>query len=90
MTRPSSFAYPMPVSVVLAATRANEIERRLMARYRKRPLEVEAYQTDEAVQVETPDEVMLASAGDYIITEDSGDTYPCTAEIFEKTYERVE
>ena len=59
-------------------------------KYRKKPVVVEAYQTDRQMQIPTLEGVMTASPGDYIITGVHGEQYPCKPEIFEKTYEAVE
>lgn len=42
------------------------------------------------VDIETLEGVMRASPGDYIIRGVNGEIYPCKADIFEKTYEKVE
>ena len=56
-------------------------------KYRKKPVVVEAFVTDEPMDIETLEGVMHASAGDYIITGVNGEKYPCKPDIFEKTYE---
>jgi hypothetical protein len=58
--------------------------------FRKKPVVVEAYQTDVEVQIETLEGVMTASPGDWIITGVKGEQYPCKPDIFEATYEPVE
>ena len=58
-------------------------------KYRKKPIIVEAYQTDVELDIETLEGVMHASVGDYIITGVNGEKYPCKPDIFEKTYELV-
>lgn len=40
--------------------------------------------------IETLEGSMHANVGDYIIRGVNGEIYPCKADIFEKTYERVE
>jgi hypothetical protein len=60
-----------------------------MAKYRKKPVVVDAYQTNIEVDIETLEGVMHASVGDYIITGVNGEKYPCKPDIFEKTYEPV-
>lgn len=60
-----------------------------MAKYRKKPVVIEAYQTDREVDIETLEGTMHASIGDYIITGVNGEQYPCKPDIFEKTYEPV-
>lgn len=57
--------------------------------YRKKPVIVQAYQTDEEMLIPTLEGDMKASVGDYIITGVNGEQYPCKPDIFEKTYEPV-
>lgn len=56
-------------------------------KYRKKPVVVEAYQTDKELDIETLEGTMHASVGDYIITGINGEQYPCKPDIFAKTYE---
>ena len=58
-------------------------------KYRKKPVVIEAYQTDKPMDIETLEGTMHASQGDYIITGVNGEQYPCKPDIFEKTYEEV-
>jgi hypothetical protein len=44
---------------------------------------------DIILQIKTPEGIMLARIGDYIIKGVRGELYPCRADIFEETYERV-
>lgn len=61
-----------------------------MAKYRKKPVEVEAVGPIEEVEyIETLEGVMKADVGDYIITGVKGERYPCKPDIFEATYEPV-
>lgn len=91
-----------------------------MAKYRKKPVVIDAFQLNERGLIEedwfwdavtrcdiitlhfgkhdpepamckirTLEGVMTANAGDYIIRGVNGEIYPCKADIFEKTYERV-
>ena len=60
-----------------------------MAKYRKKPVVIEAYQTDKELDIETLEGTMHANAGDWIITGVHGEQYPCKPYIFEKTYEPV-
>ena len=62
---------------------------RVKAKYRKKPVVIEAYQTDKAFDIETLEGTMHASVGDYIITGVNGEQYPCKPDIFEKTYEPI-
>jgi len=61
-----------------------------MAQYRKKPVVIEAYQTDKEVEIKTLEGTMRADVGDWIITGIKGEKYPCKPDIFEATYERVE
>lgn len=57
-----------------------------MSKYIKKPLIVEAYQTDKELDIDTLEGTMHASVGDYIITGINGEQYPCKPDIFHKTY----
>lgn len=59
-------------------------------KYRKKPVVVEAYQTDEEMIIHTLEGDMVASKGDYIITGVKGEKYPCKPDVFKKTYEPIE
>ena len=60
-----------------------------MAKYRKKPVVIEAYQTEKEIDIETLEGTMHANVGDWIITGVHGEQYPCKPDIFEKTYEPV-
>lgn len=53
-------------------------------KYRKKPVVVEAYQTQKEMIIHTLEGDMKA-----IITGVNGEQYPCKPDIFEKTYEPV-
>ncbi|WP_019541981.1 hypothetical protein [Selenomonas bovis] len=59
-------------------------------KYRKKPVVVEAYQTDREMIIHTLEGDHHASVGDYIITGVKGEQYPCKPDIFAKTYEPVD
>lgn len=59
-------------------------------KYRRKPVVIEAYQTDTALIIHTTEGDMLASKGDYIITGVNGEWYPCKPDVFKKLYEPVE
>jgi hypothetical protein len=61
-----------------------------MAEYRKKPVVIEAYQTDKEMIIHTLEGDMKADIGDYIITGVQGEQYPCKPDIFEQTYEKVD
>ena len=56
----------------------------------KIPVEIEAYQTDEEVYIETLEGVMKADKGDWIIKGVKGELYPCKPDVFKMTYNKVE
>lgn len=58
--------------------------------FRKKPVVIEAYQTEEGLDIFTLEGVMHAAPGDWIITGVNGEQYPCKPDIFEKTYEPIE
>lgn len=60
-----------------------------MAKYKKKPVIIEAYQTKEELDIQTLEGIMHANIGDWIITGVNGEKYPCKPDIFEKTYEPV-
>lgn len=59
-------------------------------KYKTKPCEIEAYQTDKEMIIHTLEGDMKASVGDYIITGLNGEQYPCKPDIFEKKYERAD
>lgn len=59
-------------------------------RFRKKPVIIDAYQTDTPITIATLEGVMRAEKGDWIITGVKGEKYPCKPDIFEATYERVD
>lgn len=61
-----------------------------MAKFRKRPVEVEAVAATAEFEIETPEGVMQVSRGDIIITGVAGEMYPCRLDIFMQTYEAVD
>lgn len=58
-------------------------------KYVKKPVVIEAYQTDEEVIIHTLEGDMKAMPGDYIITGINGEKYPCKPDIFYKTYDEI-
>lgn len=67
----------------------NKGDSQKMAKFRKKPVEIEAYQTDKEMDIKTLEGTMHANVGDWIITGVNGEQYPCKPDIFEKTYEPV-
>lgn len=60
------------------------------AKYRKKPVVIEARRILMPQEVKTLEGTLSAKAGDWIITGVKGEQYPCDNEIFRATYERVE
>jgi hypothetical protein len=58
-------------------------------KFRKKPVVIEAYQTDKPLDIETLEGTMHADPGDWIITGVHGEKYPCKPDIFALTYEPV-
>jgi hypothetical protein len=61
-----------------------------MTLYRKKPVVIEAYQTDVELKIKTLEGTMVASPGDWVITGVKGEVYPCKDDVFKLTYELVE
>lgn len=59
-------------------------------KFRKRPVVIDAYQTDKEMDIQTLEGTMHANVGDWVITGVNGEQYPCKPDIFEKTYEPVD
>lgn len=57
--------------------------------YVKKPIPIQAYQTDKEMDIPTLEGIMHASISDYIITGVHGEEYPCKPDIFKETYEEV-
>ena len=49
-----------------------------------------AAQLDEDAEIETPEGVMSAKAGDYLAQHEDGHAWPIKREVFEATYEEAE
>lgn len=58
-------------------------------KFRKKPIVIEAYQTDKELIIQTLEGPLRAAPGDWIITGIRGEQYPCKPDVFEKTYEPV-
>jgi hypothetical protein len=59
-------------------------------KYRKKPVEIEAYQIKQHMTVETLEGVMTGEPGDWLIFGVEGEAYFCKDSIFRKTYEPAE
>lgn len=58
-------------------------------KFKKKPVVIEAYQTDVEMVIATLEGPLKASPGDWIITGVRGEQYPCKPDVFEKTYTRA-
>lgn len=54
--------------------------------YTKIPVSIRAMKLEEPLRISTPEGVMRANVGDYLIRGIEGELYPCKDFIFEKTY----
>lgn len=61
----------------------------VVKKYIKKPIPVEAYQTDKKITIHTLEGDMTAMPGDYIVTGIKGEQYPVKKEIFEEMYEAI-
>ena len=61
-----------------------------MAKYRKKPVVIEAERAPCHMVIRTLEGDMRAEPGDWIITGVKGEQYPCKPDIFAATYEEVE
>lgn len=59
-------------------------------KFRKRPVVVEAYQTQKRLVIQTLEGNMVAEPSDWIIIGIKGERYPCKPEIFDKSYEPLD
>jgi len=62
----------------------------MMGRFRKRPIEVQAYRTWKPVVIHTLEGTLTAEPGDWIVTGIEGESYPCRDSIFRETYEPID
>lgn len=58
-----------------------------MAKFRKRPVTIEAIRLQERMTINTLEGQMVGEPGDWLITGVNGEQYPCKNDIFLKTYE---
>lgn len=58
-------------------------------KYIKKPLVIEAYQTDRELTISTLEGDLKALPGDYIITGINGEQYPCKPDVFKATYDEI-
>lgn len=58
-------------------------------KFKKKPIIVRAFKTSTRLEIETPEGIMTASEGDWVIMGVNGEVYPCKPDIFKKTYDKV-
>lgn len=56
---------------------------------RKKPVVVQAAQMPCGFSVKTPEGIMTGQAGDFLMRGVNGEYYPCSQDVFNKTYEVV-
>ena len=56
----------------------------------KKPIPINCVQMQEAFEVQTLEGTLRGNPGDYLMMGVDGELYPCSKEIFEKTYDWVE
>lgn len=66
-----------------------KIEEGKFEKFEKIPVVIEAYQTDEEMEIETLEGVMKANKGDWIIRGVKGELYPCKPDVFDMIYKKV-
>ena len=66
-----------------------KIDEARFEKFEKIPVVIEAYQTDEEMEIETLEGVMKANKGDWIIRGVKGELYPCKPDVFDMTYKKV-
>lgn len=57
-----------------------------MAKYRKKPIVIDAVRIEEQTEIHTPEGVMIGEPGDWLITGIAGEKYPCKNDVFVATY----
>jgi hypothetical protein len=91
VTDPTHLSKSIESAVRYIADASQQLEALKKTRkFRKLPVEISAFQTQDAMDIMTLEGIMHASPGDWIITGVKGETYPCKDEIFQLTYEPVE
>jgi hypothetical protein len=61
-----------------------------MAKFRKKPVVIEAVAAAADFEVETLEGIMQVYRGDIVITGVAGETYPCRLDIFLQSYEALD
>ena len=62
----------------------------MMAKYRKRPVIIDAELLTERTEIATLEGVMIGEIGDWLIVGVKGERYPCKPDIFPLIYEKVD
>lgn len=60
-----------------------------MAKYRRKPIVVDAVRITRTITIETTEGSITGQPGDYLITDTSGEQYPCESTLFNETYEPI-
>jgi hypothetical protein len=59
-------------------------------RFRKKPIEIDAYQLTKQKEIKTREGTLMGYPGDWVVTGIQGEIYPVGKEIFEMTYDPVD
>lgn len=60
-----------------------------MAKYRRKPIVIDAVRITRTITIETKEGSLKGHPGDYLITDASGEQYPCESTLFNETYEPI-
>ena len=61
-----------------------------MAKFRKKPVEIDALKISRPMTIETPEGTMKGDPGDWLLIGVDGEQYLCKDELFRQTYEAVD
>jgi len=61
-----------------------------MAKFRKKPIVIEAVRITEKITIHTREGTLEGYPGEWLLTGVKGEQYPCGDEIFRATYEPVD
>lgn len=58
-----------------------------MAKFRRKPLIIEAIRIKQEMTIDTPNGIVKAKAGDWLLNDVEGKQYPCIDSVFRESYE---
>ena len=80
----------MGKKVICPKSELDRLKETKAKQYKKKPIIVKAWKTDEEIYIKTLEGTMKANIGDYIIQGVKGEYYPCKYDVFKETYEEVQ